>query len=223
MIRGAQFGTTVWESIHRARRRDEAAARELVAKYRGPIMMFIQKLGIRPEDAEDLAQDVFMRVFTGGLLENADPRRGKFRTLLIGVATNVVREWLRSRSTEKRGGDRRSVSLDELDVETVVCPEDRFGRAWFAHLIFLALKRLKEENPNNPAVVALDLFVTQDLDYRGIARRLGCSVGAVSGYLHRARLKLYDCLKKEIAEYALTEADFKEDFQQATEFLKGSS
>lgn len=208
------FGTTIWEAVRLARAKDENAARELVGKYRPPLLMFIRRLGVPEADAEDCCQEVFIRLFTGNILDNAAPQRGKFRTLLIGVAKNVVREWLRRKGA-------REVSLDEMDLTHLAASHDSFARAWFTHLLAVALDRLKSEHPDNAAVVALDKYLRDGLEYKQIAEQLGVTVGAVSGLVHRGRMKLFDALKREIAEYALTEDDFEGELRQATDLLRG--
>lgn len=211
-----RFGSTIWETVRGAQNKDPEALRALVLKYRDPLELFIRTSGVPAVDAEDLCQEVFVRLLTGGILERVDPAKGKFRTLLIGVAQNVTRQWFRDRSAAKRAGTVRWEDVEEP------ASGKSFDTVWFSHLVTLALERLLLENPTDPSVQALDLHLRQGLDYKSIAEKLGGSIGSVSGHIFRARRKLIDVLKKEISEYALSPFDRDGDMASAAEFLRGA-
>jgi sigma-70-like protein len=79
--------TTVWSTLLKVRR-DPARVKDLVVRrYRQPVYEFALQRGLPPEDADDVAQEVFLRVCREEFLEKADRTRGRFRTLLLAVRT----------------------------------------------------------------------------------------------------------------------------------------
>src|SRR5262245_25010555 len=76
-----------------AREGDCAAFEVLVRRYRGRVTLFTRTLLPQPEEAEDLAQETFVRAF---LCLPAYEPRGQFRAWLFGIVANVCREHQRS-------------------------------------------------------------------------------------------------------------------------------
>src|SRR5215831_13767109 len=107
--RFAPFQSTLWTVIDKAGRGDRTSFDDFVRSYRRPLASFLQNRGIAEADAEDLVQDVFIRIFEKGLLRN----------FLLAVARNILGEVHRHASADKRGGARPRISLDDL----------RFGQA----------------------------------------------------------------------------------------------
>lgn len=86
MLPPAQFEPTRWSLVLRARGADAEARRralgEMCEAYWYPLYAYLRRSGHPQHDAEDLAQEFFVRLMDGRLLGAADPARGKFRTLL---------------------------------------------------------------------------------------------------------------------------------------------
>ncbi|HMJ05017.1 MAG TPA: ECF-type sigma factor, partial [Chthoniobacterales bacterium] len=80
------------------------ARSHLCQTYWRPIFVFISRLGYEVEDAQDLTQEFFMTIVEGNLFGQADPARGRFRTLLLKALQNFLTDAKRRRSTSKRGG-----------------------------------------------------------------------------------------------------------------------
>ncbi len=117
------FPTTVWTVIQEAGDQDPQALESFASHYRTAVLNYIRGRGLEPGDAEDLCQDVFVRVFKGKVLAKADAAKGRFRGLLLTVVRRVIQDWLRRR--------RPAVSLEEFD------PADRdpdFDRVWVLHM-----------------------------------------------------------------------------------------
>src|SRR2546425_625698 len=74
--------------MREAQRGDAAAWDALARRYRGRVYVFALALLQRPEDAEDAAQETFLRAFRG--LPAYEPR-GQFRAWLLAIAANVCR------------------------------------------------------------------------------------------------------------------------------------
>ncbi|HSD12355.1 MAG TPA: sigma-70 family RNA polymerase sigma factor [Patescibacteria group bacterium] len=73
---------------------DESALRELFERHMGPIHAFLARFTGSPQDADDLAQETFMRAWRH--LRSFDPGRG-FRTWLYGIARHAAIDFLRKR------------------------------------------------------------------------------------------------------------------------------
>src|SRR5947207_15072882 len=100
------------------RRGDAAAFEELVRRYRDRLLTILEHLVGHREQAEDLAQDVFVRVFKAR--ERYAPE-AKFSTWLLTIANNVASNPLRSRSRrrevgvpEGNGAHSAPLALDQL-------------------------------------------------------------------------------------------------------------
>lgn len=156
---------------------DEEAFTVLYRRWQGPIFRFGLRMSGSPAVAEDVTQEVFMALVTGG--GRYDPERGSLPSYLFGVARNQVR-----RRFEK---ERPYVAMPEGDKEPVVTEDlvedlarsERVGRVREA---VLALP------PHYREVVVL--FDLQLLSYQETADALGCAVGTVRSRLHRARALL---------------------------------
>lgn len=126
------FPTTVWTTIQKARDRDPAALEGLARDYLAPVRRYIESRGFAAADAEDLTQEVFVRVLGGGVLARADATQGRFRSLLLAIATHVMQHRWRRRTEETRA-----------DLEVADRDPD-FDRAWILHLAERAMVRLRE-------------------------------------------------------------------------------
>ena len=83
------FPTTRWSRVILAGDPDAPLARESLAElcdaYWYPLYAYIRRRGHGPEQARDLTQDFFARALEKGLLAEADPARGRFRSFLRTV------------------------------------------------------------------------------------------------------------------------------------------
>jgi hypothetical protein len=78
-----EFPTTFWGRIQSARGGDDRALDQVLGRYRGPIVAFLRRRGVREDAAEDLCQEVLLRVSRAAFLEKVNPARGRFRSLLL--------------------------------------------------------------------------------------------------------------------------------------------
>ena len=92
--------TADWDLIEKARSGDMAAFAELVRRYERPVVHFCQRMIGSREDAEDLAQDSFVRVYR--YLDRLTPT-AKFSTLLFGIARNLTLNFIRDSGRRGRG------------------------------------------------------------------------------------------------------------------------
>jgi RNA polymerase sigma-70 factor (ECF subfamily) len=136
-------------------------------------------------DVEDLAQEVFLRVYTGKALQK-DESRSDLRAWLLGVARNVLREHVRAIRR------RRETAWTELclEIEELSAAEGDFTR--YEEAIARLPDCLQGLGPS--ARQSLDLYYHADLSMREIAERFKRSEGAVKLLVHRARQAVKRCL-----------------------------
>jgi RNA polymerase sigma-70 factor (ECF subfamily) len=95
-------------------RQDEAWA-VFQARYRGVILGWCLRRGLSPEGAEDLTQDVLLKLFQQLPHYNHDPSRGQFRSWLKAVVNNALTDfWRRQQRQPERGGVGGTDFLERL-------------------------------------------------------------------------------------------------------------
>ena len=159
----------------RARRGDAAAFDELVRRFQRPVFRFCWRL-VRSADAEDLAQDTFVRAFVH--FERFDPERPVL-PWLIAIARRLCLDLLRRRAVAAK------IPLMPIDTVTMPGPEvEASTRERLRHLD-RALADL-DEGPRE----AIILFHIEQMSYRDIAAALEVPMGTVMTWLHRGRAQL---------------------------------
>jgi RNA polymerase sigma factor (sigma-70 family) len=206
------FRTTIWTELSAAGSRKSHEGEAFVARYRGPLLAFLARWGLSPEDAEDVSQEVFLRLFSGELLLEADRTKGRFRSYLLGITSNVVRERHRRKNALKRGGGAAHVSLEELPQDPAA-PSGwaEFEACWISHLVTRALEEVGKENPRQHELLAL--ASSGDLSPKAMAERLGRNPGEVRVDLHRARKRLAKHIRAEVARYCSSEAEYQDELR----------
>jgi RNA polymerase sigma factor (sigma-70 family) len=180
------------ELIQQLRDGDELAFKSLVGAYQD--MVYNTALGIvqNAEDAEDVAQEVFIQVY-----RSIDQFKGDARlsTWIYRITTTKALDHIRSRRRKKRFAFITSLfgPNDELVHEPVDFqhPGVSLDRKEQAALLFRTINQL----PDNQKV-AFTLHKTEGLSYQEIADVMQLSVSAVESLLFRARQNLRKLLEK---------------------------
>src|SRR5439155_13969193 len=116
--RAAPYGTiTDAEVMLRVKTGDDAAFDYLVEKYRRPLIGFMYRMAHNQAVAEELAQEVFLRVYRSRQSYAAE---AKFSTWLYRVATNLALNHIRDMRSERA---KAVLSLNEPDTEIVGTPD----------------------------------------------------------------------------------------------------
>ena len=173
---------------------DAAAFTELVERYRNRLLTVLEHLVGNHEQAEDLAQEVFLRVFKAS--HRYEPG-AKFSTWLFTIANNVASNALRSRSRrrevgvpEGNGSDSSPMQLDQLaKAASGAMPTRALDRAEQAHMARQAVAALSERQR-----MALLLAKFEGMSYQDIAQTMDLSVQAIKSLLSRARVNLKEIL-----------------------------
>jgi RNA polymerase sigma-70 factor (ECF subfamily) len=149
---------TDWAMIHLAVHggtlsRD--AWEQLARRYWPAIYAYLRTTGRRPDEAADLTQGFVCDVLLArSLVQSADPRRGRFRTLLLTALRNYVKERHRYERRERRwprtATSAPAVSLDDGATETAarpgdVDPETAFAAHWSTALVHRVLDAVRDE------------------------------------------------------------------------------
>lgn len=168
------------EAIRRTLGGDSASFAALVERYRRPVFALIARIAGDRADAEELAQDCFLKAYRA-----LGSFRGScaFSTWLFRIAYNTAVSGVRRSRRELRGVDERrlrQVSDDEADALFASEEEAR------AEALVLAVAQLPAEEQ-----ALLHLFYYETQPVGACARILGLSEANTKVRLHRIRKKLY--------------------------------
>jgi RNA polymerase sigma factor (sigma-70 family) len=212
-----QFPTTRWSRVIAAGDPDAPQARESLAAlcdaYWYPLYAYIRRRGHDPERARDLTQDFFVRVLERGLLAEADPARGRFRSFLRTVCVHYLANRHDWENAKIRGGGRASLSIDAVDAEgrysrelaDEMSPDRIFDRSWALTLLERVLGQLRREYDEAGKAATFEALEgglaggPEDVSYATIAARLGTTAGAARVAAHRLRRRYGELLRREIA------------------------
>ena len=179
----------------RVRDGDAAAFEELVRRYQGRLLTVLENLVRNRELAEDLTQDVFLRVFRARQRYVAG---AKFSTWLFTIANNVAKNSHRSRSRRKEvhvaGSDTGAMSVNPLEqmaeAASGLMPARRLDKAERAEMVQLAMETLNERQR-----MAVLLSKFEGMSYADIAEAMDMSTSAIKSLLTRARTNLKTVLQ----------------------------
>ena len=174
---------------------DDTAFNYLVEKYRRPMISFMYRMTHNQAVSEELAQEVFLRVYRSRQTYAAS---AKFTTWLYRIATNLAVNHARDTKHER---PENTVNIDEPDTETgmtvdvadtglnaeqKILRRERLG----------AIRKQVEELPERQRLAVL-MHKYQNMDYKQIAAVLKLSESATKSLLFRA----YETLRETLKEF----------------------
>ncbi|MGA2877730.1 MAG: sigma-70 family RNA polymerase sigma factor [Bryobacteraceae bacterium] len=181
------------ELMLRVRDGDQGSFELLLKKHRGPMIHFLHRMVRNDAVAEELTQEVFLRVYRSrGNYESS----AKFTTWLFRIGTHLALNWIRDGRNEK--------SQTSLDKETAAgtsrqVPDRR--RTVEQELLYEAkLREVRQAIHSLPAKqrAAVMMHKYEEMEYAQIAGVIGCSESAVKSLLFRA----YEALRIRLAHMA---------------------
>lgn len=174
---------------------DEAGYSYLANKYHRQIIHFLYRMVRNEAIAEELAQEVFLRVYRSRSSYRAE---AKFSTWLYRIATNLAMNHVRDSRQERAA---QKVNLDEPDPETGTTPEiaDQ-GPSVEQRLLreerMAAIRAQVTSLPERQRMAIL-MHKYQEMDYRQIGEVLQLSESATKSLLFRA----YQTLRERLKEF----------------------
>jgi len=170
--------------VRRIRAGDAEALRLVVERYQERIFALIHGIVRDAHEVEDVAQEVFLKVFTR--IEAFDGR-SQFFTWLYRVAINAAKDHVKKRVR------RPAAPLEEADALPggAEGPDAGAARGETARLVRAAIDELPVRYRE-----VLALRELEGLSYDEVAQVLGISIGTVESRLHRARARLKRKLTK---------------------------
>ena len=184
---GRQSQLNDHDLVQRIRQGDGDALAVVVERYQDRIFALIYGIVRDRHEIEDIAQEVFLKVFTR---IHAFDERSKFYTWLYRVAVNAAKDHVKKRSR------RPAVALEEDDA----IPDG--GESPWAHASIAEVRRMVRDEiaalpPRYREVLALREL--EGFTYNEIAEVLQLSIGTVESRLHRARAKLKRRLERHVS------------------------
>lgn len=179
------------ELMLRTKEGDDGAFSELMRRHYRGIVNYIYRFTNVRENSEDLAQEVFLRMYKSAGRYKPE---AKFSTWLYKIATNVSLTHVK-RAKNNMSLDAMAESGGDVGNSDLEIADDIIYRKEIKDVIFQAMESLPEREK-----VAIMLCKYEGLSYEEVSEVLECTVGAVKAYVHRGRMKLIDKLKPYLTE-----------------------
>jgi len=227
--KGAAFRTTSWSVVLAAADVQEGGAEEALAKlceaYYRPLFSFIRRQGYSPENSEDLIQGFFAKLLEKNYLENADRKKGKFRTFLLSALSHYLSNEAKAAHRQKRGRGYKFISFDAGEAEAFhqhesgdhLTPGKMFERQWALSVLKNGMDALREEYERagkRALYEGLQPYLTEPGEAPAqaeLASRLDLSHGAVRVQVHRMKRRFGELVRAEIAETVADPGDVNEE------------
>jgi len=240
------FQGTIWTKVKAAGANDQeirlAALNILLTKYEAPMKACLRvKFGWRPGVNRECLEDWFQsfierKVMLRGLIDTADPNRGRFRDLLKKALWNFAmqeyRAWLRRTGNEAEmaeGGEEVGATKQNE------CPEAE--KEWARRVIIQALLELETDYKQGNQELLWIIFLRRRL-FPLAGQEPAESLEQTVAYVQRAygkvltrqqisncqksaERKLNRCVRDVLAEYCRSEEDIEEELLALIEILRG--
>jgi RNA polymerase sigma-70 factor (ECF subfamily) len=181
------------EILRRCRGGDEKAYRELISRYRRQVYSIALRMVRQAQDAEDVTQETFVRMFRA--IDRYDPAR-PFGAWLFTIASRLCIDHIRRARMKTVSMHWREVGSEEdrvIEIEdTGLGPDELTSHAEEERRIQALIDGL----PPHYRIVVM-LRHQQDFSYEEIAEMLELPLGTVKARIHRARALLKRALEGE--------------------------
>jgi len=170
--------------IKRSQAGEERAMEEIYERYKGSLFNLAYRYTYNPQAAEDLLQDIFIKIFT----HIRDVQKEEtFSAWVYRIAVNACYSYLRG----KKSRDRHTVALSEVEGRKEEAVYDGHEKSFEK-----PLNEAIDELPEKLKAVFL-LHDVQGFKHEEIARMLGFTVGTSKSQLFKARMKVREFLKSK--------------------------
>lgn len=190
-------GTTDWDLVQQCTTGDESACTRLVTDYQRMVFQLALHLLGDAQEAMDLSQEVFLRVFrTLPQFRGQSSLRTWIYRIVLNQASNRQRWWRRRFRSHQVALDEHVESHGELpESRSYAMPDRVLQQNETAARVWAALSDLPFDQ--RAAIVLREI---DGLSYEEIAESLGIAVGTVKSRLARARLNLRGALREPAGE-----------------------
>jgi len=184
------FKVTDEQLIRRFQAGDETAFEEIVNRYKNRLMNFAYRFVLDREEAEDIVQDTFLKVYQN---RYAYKEIAKFSTWIYTITANLAKTILRKRRNRKMfsfsrlGPEDKDMDFPSNEPNAQSKIEGKFDE----QAIQKAIVKLPEHF--RTAIILRDI---QELSYEEISNIINAPLGTVKSRINRARLKLQEDLQK---------------------------
>lgn len=215
------FAPTRWTLVLQARGdspQAQAALGELCVAYYQPVFRFLRREGRSDDAARELTQEFFARLLTHDGFATADPRRGRFRSFVLGALRHFLGDQRDRENAAKRGGGAVHEPLPEpTDTSpgrelAAPAPDDAwFDRQWALAIMDTALRTLAAEHAaagKSEQFERLKPWLMGAASaHADVASLLGWSEGALKVAVHRLRKRFRELVRTEVAQTVPAFAD----------------
>ena|ERR1043166_5508717 len=172
--------------VRMAQKGDMGAFEELVARHRDKIYARAFSMMRNEEEAIDLSQEAWVKAWQRLAQFHGESSFTTWMTrIVINLCLDALRKQKRHRTESIEGMDDESGGVERQMAPVTVNPTERLERGELRQRIDRALGQLSYEHRT---VLVLHEF--EEMEYKEIARTMGCSIGTVMSRLFYARRKL---------------------------------
>jgi RNA polymerase sigma-70 factor (ECF subfamily) len=228
---GGTFATTHWSVILAAGGQDTpqsaAALDQLCRTYWYPLYAYLRRMGIKPDDAEDLVQGFFLYLLEGRVLRSVGREGGRFPSFLLATFKYFISDQKDKAFAQKRGGGQRLISWELAEAEQRFLrepsnedsPDRLFDRHWALALLERAMERLQQEwTSGGKAELFAQLkgFVSGEkglASYAEAAAQANLSPSALKSAIFRLRRRYQDLVREEVGHTLADPNELKEELR----------
>ena len=234
---GIVFTTTHWSVVLQAQG-ESAAAQEALEKlcrtYWRPIYGFVQRQGVKPEEAKDLTQGFFALLLERRDLNAVRQEKGRLRSYLLTSLKHFLTNERNRAIAIKRGAGQQLIPLEDLrererigfePAETL--PADQiYERRWALSVLDHVMARLGDEYRAAGNIQLFDRLqksLTDEPDHPSpadTAREFGMTEAAVRQASYRLRQRYRELLREEIAHTVVAPADIDDELRHLVTVLR---
>ena len=211
------FQTTHWSVVLAAAGPDTPQSREAWEKfakiYWPPVYAFIRLSSHGPEDAQDLAQEFFLKLIDRKALDEVAPGQSRFRSFLLACLKHFLTDQQRRAHATRRHHETEWVCLAAVEAEDayraelveLATPESLFERRWAATLLdqtMACLKAYYYERDKHALFDQLVMHLTGDADavpHAELAGRLHTTESGIKNEMFRLRQRLQSLFREQVA------------------------
>lgn len=227
------FPTTRW-SVFLAGQQDPLASRDalehLCTVYRAPVLAYVRRRAGPRADAEDLTQSFFTALIERRIQDQADPQRGRFRSLLLTALDRYLQNASAFQLAERRGGGALHENLESAgtDLPGEGDPEQAFLRQWALTVLSRAMSALQCEARAAGKAELFDalrdyLIESPDDDaYARLAARFGMRANTLAVAVHRLRQRLRACVRMELQDTVSSDEELEVEMDTLRQVLGGA-